>query len=140
VADTAKNLSDEVSYDPKFIAGVEMVGRTGSESFHISYDDRDEHVPTFWVAIAEHGTSKGPHHTLGAGFDPLSAVMKLCSALVDGGKCRCCHKTTAFDEDFTGPNFGEQLLCWYKYDPELKTFRRSCEGDNEPPTQEGEKQ
>jgi len=119
---------DEATDDPKLIAGVEMIGRTGSVSFHISYDDRDEHVPTFWVAIAEHGTSKGPHHTLGAGFDPLSAVMKLCSALVDGGRCRYCHKPTAFDEDFTGPDFGEQLLCWYKYDETKKSFVRSCEG------------
>jgi hypothetical protein len=22
-----------------------------------------------------------------------------------------------------------QVVCWYRFDPELKTFRRGCEGD-----------
>jgi hypothetical protein len=28
----------------------------------------------------------------------------------------------------TGAMPAEQAICWYRYDPELHTFRRACEG------------
>jgi hypothetical protein len=61
---------------------------------------------------------------------PWRATFRLAEAVLDGGHCRHCHKMTAVDDkpaDDLLAATGE-IVCFYRYDPELRTFRRSCEG------------
>jgi hypothetical protein len=61
---------------------------------------------------------------------PWRALFRLCEAVMDGGKCAHCGKPTSVD-DKPASDMLEQLtavVCFYRFDPELSTFRRSCEG------------
>lgn len=123
-------MSDLPDYhlDPRFIAGVDMVRRTGSDQFQMRWDDEQE--PVIWVAVSRHRVGNAPVYTAGAHVDPVRAVLQLCETLIDGGECAHCHRPSLFDMD-DGPWERElsALVCVTQYDPELKTYRRDCEGD-----------
>ena len=126
---------------PRFLAGVNMIERTGAKSFRIGYNDED--TPVVWFAVAEwEKITAGPtvHRAAecAAGLDPLSAVMRLCEQVIDGGLCMHCGQPTIFDPSppTEGPvsrdvfnDVLDTIGCRYTFDPELATFRRSCEGD-----------
>lgn len=115
---------DIPSIDPDLlIAAMEMIGRTGAEGIQVRYSDDPE--PVVWMAIA--GFKDG-HYSCSAGITPLQAILKLCDELIDGGICRHCHKPTGVLIDHNAGNM-PKVICWYTYDPELKTFRRGCEGE-----------
>lgn len=126
--------------DPRFIAAVDLVRRTGALEFQIRYSD--DEMPVVWFACARH--LKGPDGTpvaagtpggeiswdAAAGMTPYRAVFRLCETLVDAGTCQHCSRPTGVhDAPESMPM--EDVFCWYAYDPELKTFRRGCEGDNQ---------
>lgn len=125
------------SEDPRFLAGVQLIERTGARQFRIGHSHEDDGEPTVWYACATWGKSpqgvplpKGgriSHEAAGA-LDPLSAVMRLCEKIVDGGTCSHCGRHTIFVEDVDTLGF-ERMGCVYAWDPELETFRRGCEGD-----------
>lgn len=111
---------------PKMKAGIDMVGRTGAAGFDIRYQDNME--PTVWIAVARYPQDVWE---AAAGHDAEQAVLRLCEQLVDGGSCVHCGKLTAFDPDHRTTALLEAsaaFTCWYRWDPELATFRRSCEG------------
>jgi hypothetical protein len=123
-----------VNFDePRLLAGVALARRTGAREVQIRFSDDEQ--PVVWMAVAcysvldghPRSTGKINAYKVGAGFEPVQAVMALCSDAVDGAGCVHCGRPCGFDE-----NFGEQPLdeyiCWYQYDPELETFRRGCEG------------
>lgn len=120
-------MSDDYRLDPKFIAGVELIGRTGSRSFRLGWSD-DGNDPTVWYAVATYDRGA---EAAGA-LDPVKAVLRLCEQIIDGGICTHCHQSTIFDDN-PGDSPYDVLLgamgCVYAWDPELSTFRRSCEGD-----------
>jgi hypothetical protein len=107
--------------DERFTPAVDMIGRTGARQFQIRYCEEEE--PTVWMAAARWDD----HWEVAASLDPVTALFRLCEQIVDGGTCMHCHRPTGFHVDFHRMPW-EQLVCWYSYDPELKTFRRSCEG------------
>ncbi len=128
------------SGDPRWMPAVDLVRRTGAKEFQIRYCE--EETPTVWMALAMHlidGHSgrpvpeKGqPHWTVGAGFTPSAALFGLCDQLIDGGRCEHCGKPTGFVPDMAqqvDEEVGVPFVCWYRWDPELKTFRRKCEGE-----------
>ena len=116
--------------DERFIPAVEMVERTGAKGFQIRWCEEEE--PTVWFAMATYDREwRGEHrelHEVAAAMDPVTAVFRLCESLMDGGQCRHCHRPTGFIPDLK-PTLADKLICWYQWDPELKTFRRGCEGD-----------
>lgn len=114
--------------DPRLLAGVQMLQRTGATSFQLRYSD-DEH-PTIWMAVAEYA---GGIHEAAAALDPVRAVLRLLETLIDGGRCTHCGRPTGIDPDSIESPPMDQLVCWYLFDPELATFRRGCEGDTSPP-------
>jgi hypothetical protein len=127
--------SDFDFQDNRFIAAVDMLGRTGISDFQIRYCDEDQ--PTVWIAVA-HWPERVvdgevvivEHWDACGGPTPWRAVFRLCEASIDGGHCRHCGRPTSVDDspaDALLDSFSE-LICWYRFDPELETFRRSCEG------------
>lgn len=123
--------------DPRFLAAFDMLRRTGAQSVGVRYQDDDE--PTIWMAVATyrvddrgHPVPSGgkPTWEADAGHDPLQAVLRLCERVIDGGECAHCHRPSAFMADLA-PTFLDAAICWTAWDPELSTFRRSCEGETE---------
>ena len=107
----------------RMLAGVDFIRRTGSSTFSLRYSDDEE--PVVWMAIA--GYADGVHE-VDASLSPLRAVLRLCERLADGGRCTHCNRPAGLDPDSLETMPLDELVCWYQYDPELKTFRRGCEG------------
>ena len=121
-------MTDDFTLDPRYIAAVKLIGRTGSTSYRIGHsDEAEDGKPVIWHATASYRTGV---FEVAAGRDPVQATLRLCDALVDGGVCTHCRRMTIFDGEHTadqlqlGPDY-----CVYAWDPELQTFRRDCEGD-----------
>ena len=114
--------------DPKLTAAVEMIGRTGATHFGLRYQDDEE--PVVWIAV---GTWPGDRHEVAAGLDPTRAALRLCEQAIDGGTCTHCKRPTGLEPDDLGAMPLDRHFCWYQFDPELKTFRRGCEGDTPGP-------
>lgn len=119
-------LLDQIdpNFDERIKAGVDLIGRTGAKQFQIRYSDDEK--PVIWFAVAIWEDSK---YETAAGADPLQAVMRLCERLIDGGICTHCNRPTALETMHVEGLPWDQFLCWYQYDPKLKTFRRGCEGE-----------
>lgn len=128
--------------DPKFIAGVKLLERTGARQFQVRWSDDEQ--PVVWFAVVAHyldrrgrpvGTAKesaGTHWDAAAGMNPVVAVLRLCELLIDGGQCSHCGRPTIFHADIDeNPTPLDPLFCSYEWDPELAVFRRGCEGDDE---------
>lgn len=123
--------SAEPALDPMFLAGVEMIRRSGAIEFQIRHQDDED--PTVWIAIAHIKHPEADGWEAAAALHPTAAVLRLCAELVDGGKCVHCGRPTGFTEDFDGMP-SEATICWYAYDPELRTFRRGCADGLDPDT------
>lgn len=125
----AKTVNDATSsYSPldeaKLTAAIEFLRRSGAASTQVRYSDDEE--PTVWMAVASY-EDRGVE--VAAGVHPLQALTRLCEQLADGGQCLHCGRACAFEPDDIGAMPMNELVCWYQFDPELKTYRRSCEGD-----------
>lgn len=120
IADAASAAGVDLDED-RLLAGYELVPRLGGESLELRFSDEGD--PTVWMAIAGFG---GRRFEVGAAANPEKALYRLLEQLVDGGQCRHCAKPTGITQDFDQQP-AEQLICWYQYDPELKTYRRGCE-------------
>lgn len=110
--------------DERFIPAVDLIRRTGASAFAIRYCEEEE--PVVWMAVATYQRGGREVHQVGAAFEPVGAVFSLCDALMDGGQCAHCKRPSGFTPDFD-PMPADQFICWYQWDPELKTFRRGCE-------------
>lgn len=122
--------------DPRGLAGVKLLERTGARTFRIAYSPDDDGDPTIWHATVTWrlGTDGRPiakggreRSEVSAGLDPVTAVMRLCEQVIDGGMCVHCNRPTIFVPD-TDTRVLDRLGCVYAWDPELATFRRDCEG------------
>jgi hypothetical protein len=110
--------------DPRLVAALHLLERTGMRQFQLRYDDDEQ--PTVWMAV---GLYKGETFECAAAPTPLQAVFRLCDQLIIGGTCTHCQRATGFEEEpLGGPMPLDETICWYRYDPERETFRRSCEG------------
>ena len=120
--------------DPRMIAGIDLCRRMGARDFQLRYSDDEQ--PVVWFAVAGFSTIKGRPsstgkinaHRVGGALDPVSAVLKLLDDLVDGAQCTHCGRPTGVGHDLDEMPLAEHV-CWYQFDPELKTYRRACEGD-----------
>ncbi|MCB0968293.1 MAG: hypothetical protein KDB37_15785 [Ilumatobacter sp.] len=113
----------------KLSAAVAMIGRCGAASVQIRWSDDED--PVVWFVVAEF--DEGVWETA-AGRDPIEAALRCAEQLVDGATCVHCGRPTALDTDWQSPvtsiaDMTGLALCAYVYDPELHTFRRSCEGE-----------
>ena len=110
-------------HDRRLAACADLVRRTGAATFQMRYSDDEK--PVVWMAVATYPDGRGE---AAASLDPLRAAVRLAEQLVDGAMCTHCHQPTALITDFTA-TLTDVLpqLCEYVYDPEMATFRRSCE-------------
>lgn len=127
----------DYALDPRFVAGVEMLGRTGAKDFRVGWSDEADGPPTVWYAVATWGGHPDPRIGRGAeaagALNPVAAVMRLCERVIDGGTCAHCGQLTIFDDNPDDSPFQsllEAMGCVYAWDPELRTFRRGCEGND----------
>lgn len=131
-------MTPDDTLDPRFLAGVKLLERTGAKSFQIRYDDEQE--PVVWVAVGQWfvnpatmrpmAAKKGAveHWECAAAINPVRAVLRLCDQMMDGGECTHCGKPSGVahsPEQMPASEF----VCWYQFDPELAVYRRGCEGD-----------
>lgn len=104
-------------------ACTDLVQRVGAKSFQVRYSD--DLQPVVWMAVAEF---TGVPHQVAAALSPGRAAYRLVEQLVDGGRCQHCGKPSGITDDFTATMPMGRHVCWYQYDPELRKFRRGCEG------------
>lgn len=126
---------------PNALAVIELLRRTGAEGIEIRYSDPAEDGddgPVVWMAVARYPStidlsrsSAPPRHRyeVDAAMTPAGAVLRLAERLIDGGECTHCHRPTVFDADPLGAGPLDALGCVYRFDPELATYRRTCEGN-----------
>lgn len=117
-------MSNDPSADPRFLACVELMPRTGAKSFQIRFSDDEE--PTVWIAVGEWQTADGPVFEAAASLSPTQAVFRLLEAVLDGGKCAHCLRPSGITWDFDTMPMNKQV-CWWQWDPEINKFRRGCE-------------
>lgn len=135
-------MSDELQ-DPRFAATIDLLRRCGASGFQIRYSGRpddggppeyeaNDPVPVVWLAVADftgEGSSAGlDGYEAAAGLSPLTAALRLADELVDSSTCVHCRRPAGVSHGIETMPLGKQI-CWYQFDPELKTYRRSCEGD-----------
>jgi hypothetical protein len=119
------NMSEIKMDDDRFKAALDLMRRAGAEQVQIRYSD--DELPVIWFVVACFANNKAE---VDASLDPVRAALRLCERLVDGGICTHCNRPAGLEPDQIETMPLNDLICWYLYDPELKTFRRGCEGDN----------
>jgi hypothetical protein len=114
-------MSTQTSDEQALLAAcVDMVRRTGANTVQVRYSDDEQ--PIVWMGVACYPRNR---YEMAAGPTPEQALFRLLERLVDGGQCQHCTKPTGITDDFDAmPLTGH--VCWYQFDPELKTFRRGC--------------
>jgi hypothetical protein len=110
--------------DPKLLAVFDLIRRTGAKQIQIRYSDDEQPVVWFGVAVYD-----DTHWETASAHEPLRAMLRLAEQLVDGGMCTHCKRPTGLEPDSLDTMPVNEMICWYQFDPELKTFRRGCEGD-----------
>lgn len=115
---------DNPNEDPRFTAAIDLIGRTGASAVQVRYSDDEQ--PTVWLAVAQYGAKAETD----AALTPWMAVLRLAERLVDGGMCVHCSRPAGLDPDSIDTMPLNNLICWYQFDPEVKKFRRGCEGDD----------
>lgn len=117
-----------------------MLHRTGARDFRIGWSDEEEGPPVVFYAVCTWQTIRaGPTVHKGAeataALDPVTAVMRLCEQVIDGGTCAHCGRSTIFDpEPPTGgvlDGILDAMGCRYYWHPESASFLRSCEKDDD---------
>lgn len=106
------------------IACVDFIRRMGAKGIQIRFSDDEE--PVIWFLVAEFERDGKQIFETAASLMPDQAAARLCELLTDAGRCRHCNKSTGFTTMVDGMPVND-IICWYQYDPELKTIRRGCE-------------
>lgn len=109
--------------EPVMIAALDLLRRTGAKEVQIRYSDDEE--PTVWFVVG----TWGEQYECAAALSPPTAALRLAERVVDGGLCTHCGRATRVEVDFASELPLADHICWYVFDPENRTFRRSCEGD-----------
>jgi hypothetical protein len=125
-------MTQDYQLDPRFVAGVEMLGRTGAKDFRIGWSDEEDGEPIVWYAVATWNHARAKGADAAGALNPVRALMRLCEYVIDGGTCQHCDRSTIFDPNPSDTHWDallDAMGCVYAWDPELKTFRRGCEGD-----------
>jgi hypothetical protein len=112
----------EAGADPRFLAAVDLVDRTGADEFQIRFCDEEK--PVVWIAAARYpGAHRG--WQAAGGMTPQRALFALLDSVVDGGQCKHCGRMTGFEASADHMPLSA-AICWYQYDPSTRKFARGC--------------
>lgn len=117
--------------NPLMNACLDFLRRMGTKEFRIGYSDEEDGDPVAWYAVVTLSDKLGGRSEAEGALDPQTALVRLIERCVDGGTCQHCGRPTAFSADPVAhpiEDASAPLFCWYRFDPELETIRRSCEG------------
>lgn len=126
-------MSEHTDAMNRTAALADLARRGGAARWTIHHTEEGD-GPVVWVAVAEmrKGYGREPIIT-GSGIDPYRAAHDLAERILDGGQCAHCLRVIVVEEHDApvgGPALlPESVTCPYAYDPELKTYRRGCEGE-----------
>lgn len=113
--------------EPRIVAARQLLTEFGVKHFDYGITTTAEGQFVVWAT----GTWPNGEAEVGAGMDALTAVLRLCGEVIDGEACPHCDSPMLFTEDLNGVDLLESAgACVYAWDPELLTFRRSCEGEH----------
>lgn len=107
--------------DPRYLAAVDLLRRTGCTSYGVRYSDDEQ--PVVWLAVV--GYEGGGWETA-AGHNPVQATMRLCAQVLDGGTCQHCGRMSSFEARALDRQPLDELVCWYQYDPGRRAYVRGC--------------
>lgn len=105
-------------------AAVDLIGRSGGQEFQVRYDEEQD--PIVWVAVAK---LRGGRWECAGGKTPAEAAVRLAEEIYDEGRCAHCGRVCGVTVDWTQDMPLAKIICWQVFDPEVKRFRRSCEGE-----------
>lgn len=122
--------------DPRFVAAIDLVRRTGARQIQIRYSDDES--PVVWMAVAGYSVHHGKlssvgkinAYKLGAALDPREALFRLLNEAIDGAQCAHCGRPSGFVEGTENMPLSEHI-CWYIFDPETNKYMRGCEASDE---------
>lgn len=112
----------------KLYAAIKFLKELGAKKVQLRYYDDDD--PAVWVVVALFSKGRRSQYAkaeISAAVTPTAAALLLCEKLSDAIPCPHCKKRMAFEPDLLSRMPLPSILCWYQYDPELKTYRRGCE-------------
>jgi len=113
--------------DPRFLASLDFIQRTGISQLQIRYSDDEQ--PVIWMVVAIYN-GKNPAKIegveVGASTNPMRAALRLCEQLADGGQCVHCGRPTGFDPHSLDTMPMNEFICWYQFDPGARKFIRGC--------------
>lgn len=115
--------------DADFIkACAAMLGRMAVREMRVGFTPPEDGQPIVWYCVAFF--TSHDRWEAEAGMEPELAMYRLLELVMDGGKCAHCERPSGVIRDRQAAEMidGGAFVCWYAYDPELKTFRRECEG------------
>jgi hypothetical protein len=126
----------DTTTDPKTLAAMDMLRRTGAAEVQVRYSDDEQ--PTVWLAVSRYrlGGDGRPKPTgpingseVAAGRNPTEALLRLCERVMDGGSAPLRQALDVLRRPRRQPHPLDAAFCITSWDPELSTFRRSCEGN-----------
>ncbi len=109
--------------DGRFVAGVDLLARSGATSFDLRWQDTNQ--PVVWLAVA----SWGDHHEVAAGLHPIVALDRLLELVLDGGKCTRCGRPLAIELTASDDLIRDIELiggCVLRFDSESRSYARTC--------------
>ncbi len=117
----------KIETEDMVVACAQMLERMGIGQLRVGHSDEEDGEPVIWYATAYFRVPGA--WEAAAAMNPGRAMFRLCERAMDGGTCLHCGKPTGIVDDAQASDMPmNALVCWYAYDPELKKFRRSCEG------------
>lgn len=122
--------------DPRFVAVLKVMERTGLSSFELRYSDPEEEDEVdkkgavIWMAIAyyeiEHEGQRMRATKVGAHVDPVAAMFKLADEVFDGAMCIKCQRPMGFlNDDHDPPDI--MPVCWLRWDEAGLEYIRDCD-------------
>lgn len=123
----------ELNHEDVLAAAIDLIGRTGAIETQIRYSDDEE--PTVWIAVAGfHAQPDGRpgrgvinHYEAAGALVPAEAAVRLAEQILDGAPCARCGLPCGVDVDWDRVDTPlDRFMCWVRYDPELKTFAKTC--------------
>jgi hypothetical protein len=118
-----------VEEEPLMVAALDLLGRMRASDVSIRWHDEEQ--PTVWMVCASWKTKvdgeDGRYFEAAGAMSPARAAMRLIELVA--GACGHCGRPAGVTEEWRADLPDADGRCWFVFDPETTSFRRSCEGE-----------